>query len=204
MEKHFLLAADFSDFCDRLDGADLVICIHDRDQCGLIRDRCFNFLRADEAVFVDIEKCDLKAFFCQLIESMQYRMVLKLRRDDVILALCFSKKSHRTDRLVICFGSAGCKEDLSRLSTDHGGDRLSCELELFLRLLAESVKARRVAVCFIHQGDHLIDRSLTHFCCRCIICVDHIYSFLFTCGHSLRTRLSYCLHIIFPIHLPCQ
>ena len=52
MEKHFLLAADLSYLSDRLDGTDLVICVHDRDECGLIRDRSFYFLRTDEAVFV--------------------------------------------------------------------------------------------------------------------------------------------------------
>ena len=52
MERDLVLPGDCPEFRDRLDGADLVVGVHDGDEDGLVGDRLLQFGRVNETVLV--------------------------------------------------------------------------------------------------------------------------------------------------------
>ena len=87
VEDDALFAADRADLRDGLDGADLVVGVHDRHKAGILADGAAHLLGRDDAVFVDVQQRDLVAVFLQLLERMQYRVMLKCRGNDVLFTL---------------------------------------------------------------------------------------------------------------------
>lgn len=77
MEPNAMLFADFTNLRDGLDGADLVIGIHDGDKAGLIGDGGLELFRDDDAVFMHVEVRDLKALFFERCAGVQHRVVLE-------------------------------------------------------------------------------------------------------------------------------
>ena len=61
MKEHALVTADFSQLRNGLDGADLVIGVHDGYQSRIGTDGGGQLVRMDDAVFMRIQKRDLKA-----------------------------------------------------------------------------------------------------------------------------------------------
>ena len=87
VEQDAALAADGADLGDRLDRADLVVCIHDRHEAGILADGVRDLLGRDEAVFMNIEQRDLKALLLQPLQAVQDGMMLKGGGDDVLFSL---------------------------------------------------------------------------------------------------------------------
>ena len=79
VEQDAALAADGADLGNRLDCADLVVCIHDRHEAGILADGISDLLGRDEAVFMNIEQRDLKALLLQPLQAVQDGMMLKRR-----------------------------------------------------------------------------------------------------------------------------
>jgi hypothetical protein len=53
MEQRAMLARDTSQFGNRLDGANLVVGVHDRDERRVAPDRRAQIVRVDDARFID-------------------------------------------------------------------------------------------------------------------------------------------------------
>ena len=85
MEKDSVLFGDGSDFLDRLDGTDLVVCKHNGDQDGLRCDGFLKLIQLHNTVLIYIHVCDLgSALFLQILAGMKDCMMLDLGGDDVI------------------------------------------------------------------------------------------------------------------------
>ena len=69
------------------DRAGLIVDHHDRDQDGVRAERGAQLLDGDEASFVRLKVCDLKALRLQLLHGMQDRVMLDRGGDDVMSAL---------------------------------------------------------------------------------------------------------------------
>ena len=176
VEEHTTLAADLADLSDRLDGPDLVVGKHDRHQTGVFADRFCHLLRRDNAVCVHIQQRDLKAALLQFVEGVEHRVVLKRCGNDVAFSFALAAARRAHDRLIVRFAAAGSEIDLPWLRADAGCDPRPRILQCFLCFLGKSVQAGWIAVVFLHIWQHCVDGCFAHFCCCCVVCVDHMIS----------------------------
>ena len=77
VKQNAVLMADRADLRNRLNGADLVVGGHDRNKAGVLADRGFQLIQADDAVFVNRQKRDFKAVLFQLVQRVQDGVVFK-------------------------------------------------------------------------------------------------------------------------------
>ena len=165
-----------TDLSDGLDGSDLVIGIHDGHERRIITDSCQDLFRGHDAVAVNIEKSDLKSFLLKLFQCVQYCVMLKSRRDDVLLAFRRAESCRRDYRLVVGFASAGSERYLPGITSEARRDAGPGILQSFLCVLPERVQAGRVAVTPVHVGQHCLDGGFAHLGRSCIVCVYHVTS----------------------------
>ena len=179
VERDTLAAAECADLLNRLHGADFVICKHNGNKSGILSYSGLDILKADNAVFVDIQKRYLKALLFKLLEGVQNRMMLKLGGDKVLFSLKCTELCHGDDSLVIRLRTAGGKVYLLGLRADNVGNGLSGFLKSFLCLLRKRIQARGVAVQGGEVRHHCVKSGLAHARGCCVICVNkHIYIFL--------------------------
>ena len=135
-----MLFGDGSDFLDRLDGTDLVVCKHNGDQDGLWCDRFLQFIKADDTVLIYIEVCDLCASFFEVFTCMKDRMMLDLGCDDVVSFgfVCF-KSSFECP--VVSLASACCEVDFFFLCVQNICDLLSSFGHCFFAFLCKIIDA---------------------------------------------------------------
>jgi hypothetical protein len=84
VENNALLAADFTQFGDRLNDADLVIDVHHRNQHGIRANRCLEDIQIKQAVLLDVEVSRLEALTLHFAHRVENCLVLGLHRDDVL------------------------------------------------------------------------------------------------------------------------
>lgn len=86
VEHHPGLAADRPQLPDGLDGADLVVGIHDADQAGVGAQGLAQLVRRDQPLLPHLQQGDLEAFGGQLVQGVEHGVVFKGRGDDVFFA----------------------------------------------------------------------------------------------------------------------
>ena len=124
VEGDLLLPADLADLGDGLDGADLVVGVHDGHQAGLLGDGLGHLLGGNETVFVDVQQGDGKALLLQLLEGVEDGVVLKGGGDDMGLPRAFPHPSGGEDGLVVGLAAAGGEIDLVGTAVEAVGHRL--------------------------------------------------------------------------------
>ena len=140
VEEHALLVAELADLLHGLDDADLVVCVHDADENGLVVHGALEVFDVDEAVGLDREVGDAVALLLKLLAGVERGLVLGDLGDDVVAALLV----HLGDALdgeVGGFGGSGGEDDLLGGSTDELGDLLAGLLDALLGFPAEGVVA---------------------------------------------------------------
>ena len=162
VEQNARFMAGLADLRDGLDGSDFVVGEHDGDKTGVLADRIFDLLRRNETGFMHIQQRHLEALFLELRERMQDRVMLKLCRDDVLLALARTDNSRRADGLIVGLAAAGGEGDLSGLRADARSDGRSCGLQALLGLLPDRVQARGVTIVLGHIRKHRFQRHAAH------------------------------------------
>ncbi len=172
VEEDSALLTDRPDLRDRLDGPDLIVGGHDRDQAGVLPDRRLQLPDIDDAVLMDRKKSHLESFLLQPLQGVEDGMVLKRGGNDVLFALSLSDLRSRPQGLVVGFAPAGGKEDLLRVRVDHSRDLLACLLQGLLGLLPDRIEAGRVPVYIFHIEKHGLNGCSAHSCCCGIVCVD--------------------------------
>ena len=98
--------ADRADLPDGLDGADLVVGVHDRYKTGVLPDGLLHLMGEDDAVFVYIQKGDLKALPLQLLQGVQDSVMLECGGYDMLPALLPPQPCGGEDRLVVRLAAA--------------------------------------------------------------------------------------------------
>ena len=83
MEVDAVCTCDCSDLCDRLDGSDLVVCIHDGYENRIRPDCLFHIRRRDHAVLIDRQIRHLKSLRLKPLGGMKNGVVLNGSGDDV-------------------------------------------------------------------------------------------------------------------------
>src|SRR5690606_8266896 len=111
MEKHTTCAGQLTDRSDIVDGADLVVDVHDRHQHGVLAQRRLDHRHSDQAVFARLQIGDLETFTLELAGSVEHRLVFDLRGNDV-LALATVEVRNTLDSEVVGLGGTGGPDDL--------------------------------------------------------------------------------------------
>ena len=172
VEQHPRLPADCADLRDGLDGADLVVGVHDAYQAGVGPDGRPDLLRRHQAVFVDVQQGDGKAFALQPFQGVEHRVVLEGGGDDVALALPGPQGGGGTNGLVVRLAAAGGEGELPCLAAKTGGDSPPGVLQGLPGPLAEGVEAGGVAVDLVHIGQHSVHSGPAHLRCGRVIGID--------------------------------
>src|SRR5690606_436180 len=138
VEQHPAGTGQLTDGGDVVDGADLVVDVHDRHQDGVLAQRRLDHGRSHQAVFARLEIGHLEAFALQLAGGIQHRLVLDLRGDDV-LALGAVEVRHALDGEVVGLGGTAGPDDLAGIGVDQFGDLATGVFHRLLGLPAEDV-----------------------------------------------------------------
>jgi hypothetical protein len=145
VEEDALLPADRPDLGDRLEGADLVVGEHDRDEHRLVRDRVAELVEVDLPGAVDRKVRDARLPRpLEVPAGVEHGLVLGHLRDHVV-ALLAIELDHALDRQVVRLGRAARPDDVLRPRPDEPRHLLARGLHRLLGLPPEAVApARRV------------------------------------------------------------
>ena len=144
-ENDAVLLRELRDFRDRIDHADFIIRVHDRDQDRRGLDGLPHILRINTPIPLDRQIRHLKPVLLEVLASVQHGLVLDRLRDDVIALLAVHFRN-TLDHQVVRFRRATREYDFFRRGIDQRSDLLPSVLHRLFRAPAERmVTAGRIA-----------------------------------------------------------
>ena len=99
-EQGAVAVGNFGDFADGLDGARLVVAVHDGDENGLGRHGGFQVVEADEALLIHGQVGYLAAELLDVLAGIEHGFVLGGGGDDVVAFLAIHLE-HALDAQVV-------------------------------------------------------------------------------------------------------
>ena len=144
---------DGRDFGNRLDGADLVVGVHDGHQDSIGCDDPLDVSGAHHPVLVHRQVGDAVALAFEPPAGLQHRRVLNGRGDDVVTALAIGR-GHTLDGTVIGLAAATGEDDFCYLATQQRRHLCAGMLNCPLGLHAVGMRARRVAEVLVEVRHH--------------------------------------------------
>src|SRR5579884_57009 len=124
MERHLTRPADTPDLRHRLNGANLVIGIHDGDEDGLIGDGPLYIFGIDAPIAINGQIGGLEAETLQVLAGVEYRVMLNGRGNDMI-ALLLRRLRHTLDRQVVALRAATREGNLRWTAIEYFGHLLA-------------------------------------------------------------------------------
>src|SRR5208282_3514810 len=141
VENDPLLFRELADFANRMNRADLVVRVHDRDQHGLVGNRPADRIRIDHSVLVDRQIGDRRlALALQRSAAIEHSLVLGHAGDDVV-ALFLVELDDALDRQVVGLGRAAGENDFLRLGVDNRRDLIARLVDSFFGFPSKAVVA---------------------------------------------------------------
>ena len=158
VKGNFVLTRDRADLTNRLDRADFVVGVHDRDQHRLRRDGSANVIRIDPPQPVHRNVGYVRATGpLEKPARLNHRRVLDPGRDDVRTAGLMAQE-HALDRVIIGFASATREHDFGRIASESLRHLPPRTLHRLSRRLAGPMPARRVSVMVRQVRAHRLGR----------------------------------------------
>mmetsp|Transcript_6707 Transcript_6707/g.14649 ORF Transcript_6707/g.14649 Transcript_6707/m.14649 type:complete len:368 (-) Transcript_6707:290-1393(-) len=114
VEEDLALLAELADLLNRLDDANLVVDVHDRDEARVGAHRRRELVHVDQAVLLDRKEGDVEALLLQVAARVEHALVLGLRGDDVVLSGVV-EVGDALDGHVVRLGRARREDDLLAL-----------------------------------------------------------------------------------------
>ncbi len=147
---------------NRLDHADFVIGVHDRDENGFVGDRFAQHVEIDQAIAFHRQIGDAVAVLFELLAGIENRFVLGRRGDDVV-AFFGIHLGHAFDGKVVGFGGAAGEDDFLRRGADQIGNLFARFIHGLFGFPAEfMVAAGGVAEMFGEVGEHRVEDARIH------------------------------------------
>ena len=154
VEKNSVLPGDQSDLFYGLDGTDLVIGGHHRDQDRLWPDLFLQILQTDDAVLIHIQIGDLRsALFRQVLAGMENGVMLDLRGDDMVSFILISLESSLQSP-VVSLGAASGEIDLFFLCAQYVGDLFSGRCDAFFAPACQVIYTGWIPIQFTEIRQH--------------------------------------------------
>ncbi len=160
VENHLPLPADLTDFLDRFNCTDFIVGKHNAYQCSIFPDRFCYLLRCDHSLPGNIQKRDFKAFFCKLVQRVQYCVVFDFCGYQMALAFFGTQMGSGNQRLVIRFTSAGCEVNSPCVTVQTCRNARSGIFQRVCRSLSLCVQTGSVFICSVIIFDHF---------CQCVL-----------------------------------
>ena len=156
VEQDFVSLGNGADLGNGLDGANLIVGSHDRNQNGIGADGRFHRGRVHHAVPIHRQISHVVPVLLQVLGGVEDGVVLNGGGNDVagLSALEGHQLGYTPQGPVVRLGASGGEIDLLRLGVQtagHGGPGL---LQVALSLLAEGVQAGGIAVVLGKIGKH--------------------------------------------------
>ena len=212
MEDDALVAADLADFGDRLNHADFVVDVHDRDHDRVRAQRLLELFDAQQTVRLGVEVGHFETVAFEFAAGVEHGLVFGLDGDQV-LALAGIEVRRALDRQVVRLGRTRGPDDFLRICADQRRDLLACILDRLLGFPAIGVgTAGRVAEVLRQIGNHLRGNARIDRRCRRVIEIDREFQHLMlrlksslrpkqspppasrahACHHATRSRSLHC------------
>ena len=149
VEKDLVLPAERANLLHRLDDTNLIVHRHDTDERGLSRaDRSLEILDPDQPTRLHRQVRHLEPLILQIPARVQHALVLRLRRDDVLLLPRAAEKPRNTlDAHIITLRGAAREDNLLWIRANQARNMRTGRLGSLLRLPAVRVRPRmRVSI----------------------------------------------------------
>ena len=159
MEVDVGVLGDAADFFERLDGAELVVGVHDGDERGFVTNGTAQIFEVDQAILVDVKISYVYALLFESLAGVEDGFMFHKRSDDVRprLRTVSGGGSDAENRVIVGFGAAAGEENLLGARADERGHLFAGGLDGSASLLAESVDRRSVAEFAGEVGEHRVE-----------------------------------------------
>src|SRR5690554_917775 len=141
VKQHLVGAGNFANGGNVVNGADLVVDVHDGDQNAVLAQRILNLLRMNYAFLVRIQIGNFKTFTLQLAHGVQHGFVFDFGGNQV-LALAAVEIGHALDGQVVGLGGTRGPDDLARIGVNQIRHLLAGIFDCFLGAPAIDMRAR--------------------------------------------------------------
>ena len=171
MEQYPVFLCNRTDFLQWLDGSDLVVCCHDRDENCIRTNGCLKLVQLNLTIFIHTDISHFKSVQFQPLCCVQDRMVLDRGCDNVLslaavcLCGCFECP-------VIGLASASGEINFLGLCPDHICNLFSCFCDRTLRLSCKAVNSCRITVMLRKIREHRIKNFRVYLCGSRIVQID--------------------------------
>ena len=173
VKQHAAFLGELADLPDGMQGADLVVGVHQRNEDGVVAEGVLDVVDVDPAVPIDRQIRHLRgARTFEGLAGVEHRLVLGHRGNDV---LAFVRVEFRDalDGEIVRFGCAAGEDDFLGPRPDQVGDPAAPAVHGFLGHPAEGViPAGRIAVDFAQIRHHFVDHARVHGCRGLVVHVD--------------------------------
>ena len=173
VEQNSMFLCDFSDFFDRLNCTNLIVCEHDRNQNSVRADCRTELLQVYQSLLIHIKVRHFKPFFLQILCCMKNCVVFDLCSDDmsafVLITFCSCFQ-----RPVIRLRAAVGKVNLVGLCAQRFRDRLASLCNRSLRLCRKFINGRRVAVILRKIREHRLHDLRAHPGGGCVVKINYL------------------------------
>ena len=151
MEEDPMLAGDPRRLRDRLDGANLVVGVHEADEDRIASNRLADIVGVDEAKAIDRHERDRRAEPFEEAARFENGGVFDRGGDDM-RRLAAAGQEHPFEREIVGFAAAAREYDLVGFATQERGDLRPRPLERRLGAGARPMAARRIAVELLREA----------------------------------------------------
>src|SRR5262249_19750048 len=174
VEVDIALRGKFSDFCERLHGAEFVVRVHDGNERGVWAKRFLDLLHGDKTLAIHGKIGDGDAFFFQSLASVENGFVLDVRCDDV-LGSAGRRANDTEDGVIIGFGAAAGEDDFLGSGAEKGSDLITGGFDGGAGTLADRMDAGSVAEFGGEVRKHRIEDLRLDGRCGVVIEIDAIH-----------------------------
>ena len=141
------------DFGDGLNGAHLVIGMHDGNQNGLWSNGSGHIIGINQSVTIDLQIGHFKTFIFQKTTHLNYRGMFNGRGNDVVALIPISI-SHTFNRIIVGLGPAAGENDFIDTAAEHVSYLSSGRFHGFFGGNAVPMTTGRIAKMFIQIRQH--------------------------------------------------
>ena len=159
------LARDRDQLADRLDGADLVVRVHDADQDRVGPERPAQVGGIDQPGAIDGEPRHFEAGLLERVRRTQHRIVLDRGRNHVPSLVGIPLRDP-LEREVVALRSARCEDDFLGRHPVISGDLVARLVDCLARALTEPINTRGVAELVGEVRHHRLEHLGIEWCRR--------------------------------------
>ncbi len=156
MEQNIMPAANLANLGNRLNRANLIISVHDANQRGFVRNRALKLINPEDSIVVNVQISNRKTLFFKSLNSVQNRMMLEFRGDNMIFTLFQHSTSHAFNCPIVGLGATRSKIYFARRCAKARSNGSPSLFHCLFCRLANRINTRRVAKMRFQKRQHSV------------------------------------------------